>query len=100
RVTFGDPMRALPIALAWAGCSALAIYCGLLLIQLLLAGERSATTVAGLFLVPLAMLGGCFFPMESMPADFAYLARLTPNGWMLVRLKTILAGHVPGADLA
>ena len=99
RATFGVPMRAVPLALAWAGCSSLATYCGLLLVQLLFANERSATTVAGLFMVPLAMIGGCFFPLESMPANMARIAGFTPNGWMLVRLKSILAGQVPHADL-
>jgi ABC-2 type transport system permease protein len=100
RATFGVPLRALPLALAWAGASAVATYCGLLLMQLLLASEHTATTVGGLFLVPLAMIGGCFFPLESMPANFARVAGFTPNGWMLVRLKAMLAGPVPHASLA
>jgi ABC-2 type transport system permease protein len=100
RLAFHVPMRAVPMALAWSGCAAMAVYCGLLVIQLAMAGERTATTVAGLFLVPLAMLGGCFFPMESMPAGLARVAAATPNGWMLLRLKAILAGPVAGAVLA
>jgi ABC-type uncharacterized transport system permease subunit len=46
------------------------------------------------------MIGGCFFPLESMPANFARVAGFTPNGWMLVRLKAMLAGPVPHASLA
>jgi ABC-2 type transport system permease protein len=95
RLTFGLPMRGLPLVLAWAGCCSVATYCGLLLIQLLLASENTATTVAGLFLVPLAMIGGCFFPVEAMPDNIARIAGFTPNGWMLVRLKAMLAGPVP-----
>jgi hypothetical protein len=100
RLTLSVPLRALPIALAWAGASAVATYSGLLFIQLVLASEHTATTVGGLFLVPLAMIGGCFFPLESMPANFARFAGYTPNGWMLVRLKAMLAGPVSHADLA
>jgi ABC-2 type transport system permease protein len=100
RATFGVPMRALPLVFAWCAGCAVATYCGLLLIQLLLASEHTATTVAGLFLVPLAMIGGCFFPLESMPENFARVAGMTPNGWMLVRLKAMLAGPVPAAALA
>ncbi|HKA01549.1 MAG TPA: hypothetical protein VKE70_33785, partial [Candidatus Solibacter sp.] len=44
-------------------------------------------------------LGGSFFPMESMPESFARVAAMTPNGWMLVRLKSILTGQVPRAEL-
>ena len=100
RVVFGIPMRACVLALAWSGCCAMTIYCGLLFVQLQFAGEHTATTVAGMTLVPLAMLGGSFFPLESMPESFAKIARATPNGWMLVRLKFILAGPVPASDLA
>jgi ABC-type multidrug transport system permease subunit len=100
RVTFGVPMRAIPLVLAWCTACTVAMYCGLLLVQLLLASEHTATTVAGLFLVPLAMLGGCFFPLESMPANIAKVAAMTPNGWMLVRLKSMLAGPVARAELA
>jgi ABC-2 type transport system permease protein len=100
RVVFEIPMRACVTALAWSACCAMTVYCGLLLVQLLFAGERTATTVAGMTMVPLAMLGGCFFPLESMREHFAKFARVTPNGWMLVRLKSILAGPVPAAELA
>lgn len=100
RLTFGVPMRALPLVFAWCTACTIATYCGLLLTQLLLASEHTATTVAGLFLVPLAMLGGCFFPLESMPANLAKVAAMTPNGWMLVRLKAMLAGPVARMDLA
>jgi len=51
-------------------------------------------------MVPLAMLGGSFFPLETMPESFAKFARITPNGWMLVKLHSILAGPVPAAELA
>src|SRR5262249_22934281 len=64
RASFHVPMRAVPLALAWAALCSIATYCGLLLIQLRLASEHTATTVAGMFLVPLAMLGGSFFPVE------------------------------------
>src|SRR5437016_4985729 len=77
----------------------MAMYCGMLIAQLLLASERTATTVAGMFMVPMAMLGGCFFPLESMPENLLKYARATPNGWMLVRLKSILAGAVPSGEM-
>jgi len=100
RVVFGVPMRAAAVAIAWSGCCAVVLYCGLLLAQLWLASERTATTVAGMWMVPLAMLGGSFFPIEAMPRSFANFARATPNGWMLVRLRAILSGPVAPAELA
>jgi hypothetical protein len=100
RLAFSIPMRACPMALVWSGCCALVVSCALLLAQLVLATERSAATVGGIFLVPLAMIGGSFFPMESMPENILTIARHTPNGWMLIRLRSILAGPVPAALLA
>jgi ABC-2 type transport system permease protein len=100
RAAFGIPLRACVLALVWSGCCAMVVYCGMLLVQLWFAGERTATTVGGMAMVPLAMLGGCFFPLESMPENFARLARMTPNGWMLVRLKAMLTAPVPPGELA
>ena len=100
RVTFDVPMRASLLAIAWSCACGLVVYCGLLLVQLWLATERAATTVNGMVMVPLAMLGGSFFPMEAMPESFANFARMTPNGWMLVQLRAILTGPVAAADLA
>ena len=92
RLLFDVPMRSPLLAVAWAAGSALVLYLGLLVVQLLIANDRTATTVASAIVFPLAVLGGCFFPLEIMPEGFARAARMTPNGWMLVQLKSILAG--------
>jgi ABC-type multidrug transport system permease subunit len=100
RLIFQIPMRAAGLAIAWSGFAALVLYCGLLVAQLLLAGEHTATTVCGMIMVPLAMLGGSFFPIEAMPDSFARFAAITPNGWMLLRLHAILTAPVAAAELA
>lgn len=100
RMIFGIPMRAVGLAVAWSGCGSVAVYCGLLSAQLLLASERTASTVAGITMVPLAMLGGSFFPLEAMPESFARFAGHTPNGWMLVTLRSILSAPAPAPQLA
>src|SRR5439155_14489346 len=100
RVMFQIPMRAAGLAVAWSACAGMVFYSGLLLAQLLLAGERTATAVAGMLMVPLAMLGGSFFPIETMPESFAHFAGWTPNGWMLLRLQAILAGPLTRVELA
>jgi ABC-2 type transport system permease protein len=51
-------------------------------------------------MVPLAMLGGCFFPLEFMPENFERFAHYTPNGWMLITLRSILTAPVAAAELA
>ncbi len=93
-------MRACVLAVAWSGCAGVVVYCALVVAQLLLASERTASTVAGMTVVPLAMLGGSFFPLEAMPENFERFARYTPNGWMLVTLRSILSAPVARPELA
>jgi ABC-2 type transport system permease protein len=100
RVVFDIPMRAWALAVAWSGCAGLVAYCGLLVVQLLLASERTASTVSAIAMVPLALLGGCFFPLEFMPENFARRAAYTPNGWMLVTLRSILSAPMAAPVLA
>jgi ABC-type Na+ efflux pump permease subunit len=100
RLAFDIPMRACALAVAWSGCAGVVVYCALLVAQLLLASERSASTVAGIIMVPLAMLGGSFFPLEAMPENFERIARHTPNGWILVTLRSILSAPVARPELA
>ena len=99
RVAFDIPMRAWALAIAWSGCSGLVVYCALVVAQLLLASERTASTVAGIVMLPLAMLGGSFFPLEAMPESFERFAGCTPNGWMLVTLRSILSSPVARPEL-
>jgi ABC-type multidrug transport system permease subunit len=93
-------MRACALAVAWSGCAGVVVYGGLLVVQLLLASERTASTVSAMAMVPLAMLGGSFFPIEEMPENFAHFARYTPNGWMLMTLRSILSAPVAWPELA
>ena len=100
RLVFDIPMRACALAVVWSGCAGVVVYGGLLVMQLLLASERTASTVSAMTMVPLAMLGGSMFPIEEMPENFAHFARYTPNGWMLVTLRSILSAPVAPAELA
>ena len=100
RLVFDTPMRACGLAVAWSGCAGVVVYGGLLVVQLLLATERTASTVSGMTMVPLAMLGGGFFPLEFMPENFARIAAYTPNGWMMVKLRAILSAPVAAPQLA
>jgi ABC-2 type transport system permease protein len=100
RLVFGTPMRACALAVAWSACAGVVLYGGLLVVQLAVASQRTASTVSGMVMVPLAMLGGCFFPLEFMPENFARFATYTPNGWMLIQLRSILSTRVAAAILA
>jgi ABC-type multidrug transport system permease subunit len=49
---------------------------------------------------PLMMIGGSFFPFESMPKWMATVGSWTPNGWMLVKLKAILLNQAEPLSLS
>ena len=95
-----DPGR-LPLALAWSVFSGTVFLAALMLIQLLASSQRTAGVLTSMILFPLLMVGGSFFPFETMPVWLARIGRATPNGWALSQLKAILGGPVePGALLA
>ena len=80
----------LPLAACWlvlAGCS---LYLVMLAIQLSCPTRKSAGLFATLILFPLMMLGGSFFPFETMPAWMAAIGKWSPNGMMLEQLKRYL----------
>ena len=67
-------------------------------IQLFAPNETAGNVIENALVLPLAMLGGSFFPFEVMPEWMASIGKLTPNGWALVVLRRIMDG-TNGADL-
>lgn len=63
-------------------------------IVLLARTENGATILTSLIIMPLVFIGGSFFPFEEMPATLRSIGEHTPNGMVLVQLKSILEGHV------
>jgi ABC-type multidrug transport system permease subunit len=87
-------------ALGWVMCSGAALFLLMLQLQTVASSERAANLLANLFVMPLMMLGGTFFPFEAMPKQMAAIGRWTPNGWLLMEFKGILAGSVGAGRLA
>ena len=90
----------LPLALLWSACAGTALLAGMMLIQLLAASQRAGNIVTMALMFPLMMVGGAFFPIEAMPGWMAAMGRLTPNGWMLSRLKDIIFHQTDPASVA
>ena len=93
RFLFHVRIEAPAAALAWAVACAVTCYLALVILELLLANERTALVVANIVVIPLAMLGGSFFPIEIMPETFARIARAVPNGWMIEVFKSIVTAR-------
>jgi len=87
-------------ALAWVVCSGAVLFLFMLLLQTTASNERAANLLANLFVMPLMMLGGTFFPFEAMPKQMAAIGRWTPNGWLLLQFKAILDGSMGAGRLA
>ena len=80
----------LPLAGCWlmlAGCT---LYLLMLVLQLHCPTRKSASLFTNLVTFPLMMLGGSFFPFETMPEWMAAIGRWSPNGLMLEQLKQYL----------
>jgi ABC-type multidrug transport system permease subunit len=87
-------------ALAWYVASGAVFFLLILQLQMAASNERAANLLANLFVMPLMMLGGTFFPFEALPKHLAAIGRWTPNGWLLMEFKAILNGTAGAGRLA
>jgi ABC-type multidrug transport system permease subunit len=84
------PFANLPLALVWTLFSGALFVNILMLIQMHASSRRAGSILTSSLIFPLLMLGGSFFPSETMPGWLAAIGRFTPNGWALEQLKGIL----------
>lgn len=59
----------------------------------LASSQRGANLITNMLVFPLIMVGGSFFPLESMPKGIATLGRLTPNGKLVENVSAWVAGE-------
>jgi ABC-type multidrug transport system permease subunit len=90
----------LPGALAWCVFVGGALLALLTLLQTFASSQRAADMLSSALVFPLMMLGGSFFPFETMPAWMASIGRWTPNGLGVARLKDLLYGDVALTSVA
>ena len=84
----------LGLAVLWISLTGAAMYLFLLILQTLASSERMANLLTNMIIIPLVMLGGGFIPFDWMPQKFAQIGRLTPNGWSITQLQSMIAGSV------
>jgi len=88
----GVPVASIPAAAAWAALSGAAFYLVMLLLTMLASNQHGAHVLVNLVAFPMALIGGCFFPLEIMPSWMANIGRLTPPGWAVTRFASIVSG--------
>lgn len=91
---FGVSWTRVPLALLWCAFAGGALIPLLMLLQMMASSRRGAEMLANIVIFPLMMLGGSFFPFETMPAWMAAVGRWTPNGAAVTQLKDLLFGEV------
>jgi len=96
----GVPVASLPAAILWLMLAGVAFYLLLLLVSMSASTPRGASMLGNLVMFPLALVGGCFFPFEVMPAWMAAVGRWTPPGWAVTQFSAILDGSAHAASLA
>lgn len=95
---FDLPLIKLPLMMLWLTFSGLVIYQLFCMISLLMPTAKSAVIVVNATSFPLLMLGGSFFPMETMPTWLATIGQFLPNGFLLQGLKDWLIRAEPMAE--
>ena len=61
---------------------------------------RTANLIAMMLVFPLMMLGGSFFPFDSMPPWMRVIGVWTPNGLAVRQLDDLLFGSIAAGALA
>jgi len=79
-------------SLGWLALTGPILFALLSLIQVLAPSKKSGGMISTLLMFPLLMVGGSFFPTETMPKFIASIAQYTPNGRVVEPLKGYLIG--------
>jgi ABC-type multidrug transport system permease subunit len=95
----GIPFEKLIPSLIWLMLAGPLLFAFLMLVQTLAATSRSADVIGTLLMFPLLMVGGSFFPTETMPDWLAPMADYTPNGRILEPLKQYFIGAYGSSGL-
>lgn len=96
---YGVGIGRVPLALLWCTFAGTALLAFFYLLQVVSTSQRGAAVLSTAIVFPLIMVGGSFFPFESMPSWMVAVGRWTPNGLALIHLKEILAGTAEPASL-
>ena len=97
---FDMPLRAPAAVVAVLAATAVAAGGVAVLVATVLPSSSSGTTVAGPIAFVLAMLGGCLWPLEIVPAALATAGRATPHLWAVEGLQHSAVGGAGPAAVA
>lgn len=89
---FHVPWGAAPLAVIAVLGSLVLASTGLgIMMSVLVRTRRQLSAIAPVMTTALAMLGGCYWPVEITPSAMQKIALMTPTGWAMVGLKNTVA---------
>jgi len=77
------PLSNILVIIFWLMLSGLVLGSMMLFVSLLMPSQKSASVVTSAMVFPLMMLGGSFFPFDTMPKWIAAVGQFLPNGYLL-----------------
>jgi ABC-type multidrug transport system permease subunit len=86
-------------SMLWLALTGPILFAVLSLIQVLAPSRKAGGVISTMFMFPLLMAGGSFFPTETMPEFIATIAQYTPNGRVIEPLKAYLTGEYGMGDM-
>lgn len=73
-------------AIAWVSISGVGLFAWFAALQMLFNSQKAANLLTSILLFPLLMMGGSFFPLDTLPDWIASIGRLSPNGFVVDKL--------------
>jgi ABC-type transport system involved in cytochrome c biogenesis permease component len=77
-------------SMLWLIIAGVGLFAWFAALQMLFPTQKAANLLTTVFLFPLMMVGGSFFPLDALPDWLASIGRLSPNGFVVDRLTTEL----------
>lgn len=97
---FDLSLRAVLLGVPWMAVAGVGLLLLIWPLVCLASSARGANVLTSALMFPLLMLGGSFFPFEMMPKWMAAIGSSLPNGWLLRRLRALIAGDFEPVQLA
>ena len=94
RLLLGFPLPRAAGAWGLSGAAAFAVLAALSLLALLPRNPNQANVISNLVILPVAFLGGCYFPLEALSDRLYAVASRLPMGWIVERIKDVVLGRV------
>lgn len=72
-------------SMLWVITAGVGFFAWFAAIQMMFSSQKGANLLTMVFLFPLLMMGGSFFPLDALPDGLARIGRMSPNGFVADR---------------